>query len=71
LEELMPRKKEPEYFVARSSGVVKVNGHKETYVAGKTIVHRDTALYKAAPDRFVPVERPEVEQATAAPGEHR
>jgi hypothetical protein len=67
----MPRKKEAEFFVARSSGVVNVNGHKETYVAGQTIVHRDTALYRAAPDRFVPVERPEVEQATAAPGEHR
>jgi hypothetical protein len=67
----MPRKSEPEFFVARSSGVVNVNGRKETYIAGKTIVHRDTALYKAASDRFVPVERPEVEQATAAPGEHR
>lgn len=68
----MPRRKEPEFFVARSSGVLNVNGRKEHYVAGKTIVHRDSPLYKAAPSRFIPVERESaVEQATAAPGEQR
>jgi hypothetical protein len=67
----MPRKKEPEFFVARSSGVVKINGKPEYYVRGQTIVHRDAALYKAIPERFQPVDRPEVEQTTAAPGERR
>ena len=67
----MPRKKEPEFFVARSSGVVKINGKPEYYVVGKTIVHRDSDLYKAIPSRFVPVDRPGVEQMTAAPGEKR
>jgi hypothetical protein len=67
----MPRKKEPEFFVARSSGVVKINGKPEYYVVGKTIVHRDSDMYKAIPDRFRPVERSAVEQATAAPGEKR
>ena len=67
----MPRKSEPEFFVATSSGVVKVEGRHENYLAGKTIVHRDSALYKAVPTRFRPVERPAVEKATAVPGEQR
>lgn len=67
----MPRKAQPEFFVARSSGVVKVDGRKEFYREGQTIVHRDSALYKAIPHRFDPVERPTTEQATAAPGERR
>lgn len=67
----MPRTKEPEFFVARSSGVIKIAGKRESYTAGQTIVHRDSPLYKALPDRFQPVERPTVEQTTAAPGERR
>ena len=67
----MPRKAEPQFFVARSSGVVKIEGRNENYIAGKTIVHRDSALYRAIPDRFKPVERPDTEQMTAAPGEKR
>jgi hypothetical protein len=67
----MPRKQEPDYFVATTSGVMKVNGRNETFVRGRTIVHRDSPLYRAHPNLFRPVERPAVEQATAAPGEHR
>ena len=67
----MPRTKAPDYFVATTSGVFKVAGKTETFVRGKTIVHRDSALYRAYPNLFQPVERPAVEQATAAPGERR
>ena len=67
----MPRKKEPEYFVATSSGVARVDGKREVYHAGRTIVHRDSALYRAFPDRFRAVDRSPVEQATKAPGEKR
>ncbi len=67
----MPRKREPEFFVATTSGVIRVGGKREIYHAGQTIVHRDSPLYRAIPDRFKAIERPEVEQATAAPGEHR
>lgn len=67
----MPRTKTPDYFVATTSGVYKVNGKAETFVRGRTIVHRDSALYRAHPEIFKPVERPAAEQATAAPGESR
>ena len=67
----MPTKKESDYFVARSSGVVKIDGQTEFYSAGKTIVHRDSELYKRIPERFTPIERPAVEQATAVPGQSR
>ena len=67
----MPRAKEPEFYIATTSGVVKVDGKRQTFVKGRTIVHRDSALYRAMPDRFRPVDRPTIEQATAAPGERR
>jgi hypothetical protein len=67
----MPRKAQPDFFVAQSSGIVKVNGQMETYLKGQTIVHRDSDLYKLIPERFKPVERPPTEKATAAPGEFR
>lgn len=67
----MPRAKTPDYFVATTSGVMKVDGKRETFVRGKTIVHRDSPLYRAHPRFFQPIERPTAEQATAAPGERR
>ena len=67
----MPRKREPEYFVATTSGVIKVDGKREVFQAGRTIVHRDSPLYRAMPSRFKAIERPELEQATTAPGEKR
>lgn len=67
----MPRKKEPDYFVATTSGVMKVNGRNETFVRGRTIVHRDSPLYRDYPHLFKPIDRPPVEQTTAAPGERR
>jgi hypothetical protein len=67
----MPRKKEPEFFIATTSGALKVAGRAETFVRGKTIVHCDSPLYRAYPHLFKPIDRPSVEQATAAPGERR
>ena len=67
----MPRKKEPEFFIATTSGVLKVKGRNEMFVRGKTIVHRESPLYRAAPHYFKAIDRPSVEQATAAPGERR
>lgn len=67
----MPRKAQPDFYVALSSGVLKVDGKIERYFEGRTIVHRDSPLYRAMPGRFKPVERPAVESATAAPGERR
>lgn len=67
----MPRTKQPDYFVATSSGIIQVDGRSEVYQRGKTIVHRDSALYRAIPNRFRPVERPAIEQATAAPDQRR
>lgn len=67
----MPRAKTPDFYVAITSGVLKVDGKRETFIKGKTIVHRDSALFRKHPDYFRPVERPAVEQATAAPGERR
>lgn len=67
----MPSKAQPEFYVARSSGVIKIDGRNEFYTVNQTIVHKDSALYRAIPDRFQPVERPQVEKATAAPGERR
>ena len=67
----MSRTKQPDYFVAITSGVYKVDGKPEFFVRGRTIVHADSPLYKAHPDLFRPVERPSVEMATAAPGQSR
>lgn len=67
----MPRKREPEYFIAISSGSLRVDGKIETFVRGRTVVHRSAALYRAHPDMFRPIEHPTIEQATAAPGEKR
>ena len=67
----MPRTKQPDYFVATTSGVMKVAGKPQTFVRGKTIVHRDSELYRSYPHLFQPIDRPAVEQATAAPGERR
>lgn len=67
----MARKRDPEFYVATTSGVLKVKGKSETFIAGRTIVSRDSALYRAYPHLFKPVEHPAVEQATAAPGERR
>jgi hypothetical protein len=67
----MARKSEPEFFVATTSGALKVKGKVETFIVGRTIVHRSSPLYQAHPDLFQPIERPAVEQATAAPGASR
>ena len=67
----MPRKPLPDYYVATSSGVFKIDGKTETIIAGKTIVSRSSPLYRELPHYFIPVARPAVESATAAPGETR
>lgn len=68
----MPRTKEPTIYVARSSGVLKVDGKVHTYYAGRTRVRAGHPLLKAIPDRFEPMKLDyDIEQATAAPGESR
>jgi hypothetical protein len=71
----MPRTKapaEPTVYVARSSGVVNIDGQIHRYVQGQTRVRAGHPLLKARPDKFVPLQLDyEVEQATAAPGEKR
>ena len=67
----MPRTKQPDYFVATTSGVLKVDGKTETFIRNRTVVHRDSPMYRAYPKLFRPVDRPGTEQATAAPGESR
>ena len=66
-----PRKRQSEYFVATTSGTLMVNGKRETFVKGRTILHRSEALYQAHPELFAPIDHANVEQATAAPGERR
>ena len=67
----MPRKKEPEFFVATTSGVLNIAGHRETFIAGRTIVSKDAPLFRAYPHLFKAIDHPVIEQATAAPGEKR
>lgn len=70
----MPRAKKPDpvIFVARSSGVVMIDGQIHRYVQGQTRVRAGHPLLKARPDKFVPLKLDyDIEQATAAPGERR
>lgn len=68
----MPRAKEPEIYVARSSGVIKVDGQVYNYYGGTTRVRAGHPLLKAAPDKFKPLELDyEIEDASAAPGKKR
>lgn len=67
----MARTKQPDYFIAITSGLLKVEGKSELFVRGQTIVHRDSPLYRAYPQHFRPIERPPTEAATAAPGQRR
>lgn len=60
-----------DYYVATTTGVYKIDGKIENIIEGRTIVSRNSALYRAFPNKFKPVERPAVEQATSAPGEKR
>lgn len=52
-----------------------VNGFSDLVTAGETIVDSDDELVQRYPDRFEPVqherETPEIEDASAAPGEKR
>ena len=52
-----------------------VNGFSDLITEGETILDADDPTAREYPDRFEPVKReqarPEVEQATAAPGEKR
>ena len=71
----MPRPKkvkEPEIYVARSSGIVKIDGQLHRYYGGTTRVRAGHPLLKAVPNGFVPMTLDyDVEQATAAPGTKR
>ncbi len=59
--------------VANMTFRANVNGFSEPFEDGVTIVDADHPTVREYPDRFAPyrAERPEVEEATAAPGEKR
>ena len=61
------------YYVARSSGVIKIRGELYRYAAGRTRVRAGHPLLEVLPDRFEPLDMTydTIEQATAAPGEKR
>lgn len=71
----MPRAKapkEPEIYVARSSGVVKIDGKIYNYYGGTTRVRAGHPLLKAAPNSFKPMELDyDIEDASATPGTKR
>jgi len=50
----MPRTKEPDFYVARTSGVIKVNGKVRLFTARQTIVASDDPIVARLPDAFVP-----------------
>lgn len=51
----MPRTKEPDIYVARSSGIIKINGTTYRYLAGRTMFPSGHPVLSALPDRFAPV----------------
>lgn len=51
----MARTKEPEVYVARSTGVVKVKGKLYRYIAGVTKVPRGHPLLDVMPGKFAPL----------------
>lgn len=68
----MPKSKDPEIFVATSSGVVKIDGRIHNYYGGTTRVRAGHPLLKALPGKFKPMKLDyEVEDATKAPGKKR
>jgi hypothetical protein len=68
----MPKKKEPEIYVATSSGVMKIDGKLHNYYGGTTRVRAGHPLLKAAPGKFKPMELDyELEEATKTPGRKR
>lgn len=69
----MARGSSQDAFIATETFVVEIDGVPEYVEKDKTIVHRASAVYRKNPHMFRPLEvsLPEVEQATAAPGERR
>ena len=66
------KKKAPEIYVARSSGVVRIDGKLHNYYGGSTRVRAGHPLLKAAPNAFVLMQLDyEVEDATKNPGRKR
>ena len=62
------------YLVANTTGSAEIDGQKYDFTAGETRISTSHPLAKGCPLYFDPVEDsalPEVEQATAAPGEKR
>ena len=67
-----PKQDEPQIFVARSSGVVKIDGELHHYYAGTTRVRAGHPLLNAAPGMFEPMRLDyETEDATNTPGRKR
>ena len=68
-----PRKNlDDDILVATESGWVTVGGNAEPIRRGVTRARRGSAIVKASPDMWKPIDvHYDVEQATAAPGEKR
>ena len=64
--------KDPDIYVARSSGVVNIDGELHHYYAGTTRVRAGHPLLDAAPGKFEPMRvHYELEDATKTPGRKR
>lgn len=52
----MPRTKEAAFYVARSSGIVKIDGTLYRYFQGRTMFPAGHPVIAALPDRFTPLD---------------
>ena len=67
-----PKQDEPQVYVARSSGVVRIDGELHHYYAGTTRVRAGHPLLTAARGKFAPMQLDyETEDATNPPGRKR
>lgn len=67
-----PKPKEPEFYVARSSGVVKIDGVRHNYYGGTTRVRAGHPILKAVPSAFKPMTLDlDIEDASKTPGRKR
>lgn len=54
----MARAKDPDVYVAVSSGTVRIDGKRRDYVRGMTVVRAGDPLLRAIPSRFRPLTDP-------------
>lgn len=68
-----PKKSPDDWMRAITSGSAMVDGKLEEVLEGKTVLRRRDPIVKACPTWFAELEsdRPDVEEATARPGQKR